>query len=437
VRDLLVQLVVYLSLPIIPFRPFLGLLVFSWLAYMRPQNLAWGLQWTHFSDWVAIATFLGLAYAVPTRREKLLTFRPQTILLIALWAWVGIALLQAVSPETGFERFELFSKVIVISLITTGLVRTYDRFRVLLLVIAFSLGLLGLKYALFALVRGGARFVRGPGGFMGDNNGLAMGLAMAVPLLWGIAMAEERRPIRVAAAVLAASCALAVVFTFSRGGLLALLTVAFLLMLHLKRPLVGGLVMVLVAIGLLQFTSEDVREAYLDRAATIQSYEEDSSAMGRIGEWKTAGRIFRDYPLTGVGPDNLRVVHRQYSDAKGYKVTHNAFFQFLVEAGLPATLLFVALVAVSIWRMQRLRAKAEIFWIGTYARVLQISLVGYLVGAAFLDMAYYDLFYHLVGLSVSLEVAAAAAGQPSPTKKADDAIEVPWWKRPLGSDPVA
>lgn len=433
-RNLLLQLVVYAALPVIPFRPFFGLLVFSWLAYMRPQDLAWGMGSTRFSHLVALATLLGLAVAVLLGREKLMTFRPQTFLLIALWAWVGLAYLRAVRPDFAVDRFELFGKVILISLITTGMVRTYDRFRALILVIVGSLGLLGLKYAVFGLVRGGVRFDEGPGGFMKDNNTFALAVCMALPLLWGLATVDRSRLVRMAAAGLAAFSVLTIAFTFSRGGLLALAVVASLMFFEFKRPLLGALAIGVAVAGFFLVPTEAFRESYFERASSIRSYEEDSSAMGRIREWETAGRIFRDYPLTGVGPHNLRAVYTQYSDADRYKVSHNSFLQFVVEAGLPAALLLLALLVVTIGRMQRLKSRTEVDWASTYARMLQISLVGFIVGGMFLDMAYFDLLYHLIGLSVCLEVAAAA-DQASPSQEVENKSELPWWKRPLHSHP--
>ena len=41
-RDALLMAVVYLSLPVILLQPYVGLLVYSWLGYMRPQALAFG-----------------------------------------------------------------------------------------------------------------------------------------------------------------------------------------------------------------------------------------------------------------------------------------------------------------------------------------------------------------------------------------------------------
>ena len=58
-------------------------------------------------------------------------------------------------------------------------------------------------------------------------------------------------------------------------------------------------------------------------------------------------------------------------------------------------------------------------WINDCAKMVEVSLVGYAVSGAFLSMSYFDLFYHLVAITVLLKVfvrrsvavaAAAAAG---------------------------
>ena len=59
-RDLIVMAVVIGSLPVILFRPFYGLLVYSWLAFMRPQDMTWGASRDlPLSQWVAIAMVIG------------------------------------------------------------------------------------------------------------------------------------------------------------------------------------------------------------------------------------------------------------------------------------------------------------------------------------------------------------------------------------------
>ena len=73
-RDLIVVGIVFASLPVIVFRPYFGLLVYGWLAYMRPQDMAWGASRTlPLSQVVAVALALGLVVALG--RERWLTLK--------------------------------------------------------------------------------------------------------------------------------------------------------------------------------------------------------------------------------------------------------------------------------------------------------------------------------------------------------------------------
>jgi hypothetical protein len=59
-RDVLVFAIVLFLLPTSIRRPFVGMLLFSWLAYMRPQDLCWGFARTmRMSFFVGVAMFLG------------------------------------------------------------------------------------------------------------------------------------------------------------------------------------------------------------------------------------------------------------------------------------------------------------------------------------------------------------------------------------------
>jgi putative inorganic carbon (hco3(-)) transporter len=429
VRDLAVLAVVFAALPVILFRPFLGLVVYSWLAYMRPQDMTWGMsRELPLSMWVALAMLLGIV--VTLGRERLATFRLQTVLMALLALWISVTVLTAVLPEMSKEVYGHYWKGILIAVLTTGLVRDRERFRTLLIVIAFALGFLGAKRGLVGLLQGGAQYNDGPGGFMKDNNSFALMLNMALPLLVGIATTDPRRWVRITAAVMAALTVPTILFTFSRGGLLTLCLVAGLLIWRSKsRWLVAG-VMAVALVGFVALTSDTVTEKYMRRAETIDDYQQDGSAMGRINAWKTSWYVFLDYPVFGVGPNNLAAVFQRYSPEPGrFRVAHNAYFQLLAECGLPALLLFLGAIGAALWRMQRLRGRTTQPWIETQARMFQISILGYLAGSMFLNMAYNEVIYHLVGLTVCLEVVAEAeALAEAPEEKVVE--DVPWWKRP-------
>lgn len=432
-RDLIVMAVVIGSLPVILFRPFYGLMVYSWLAFMRPQDMAWGASRDlPLSQWVAIAMVIGLVLAFG--RERLMTLKPQTVLLLLLAGWITLSTVLAVAPEMAQDIYGNYWKAILMTVLATGLVRDRRRLRLLLLLIVFSIGFLGAKRGLYGLARGGVRFDDGPGGFMSDNNSFALALNMILPLLVGLAIVEKQKIVRIAAAGAAALCLLSILFTFSRGGLVTLVVVGGLLIWHSQRRfLVAGL-LALGLSGFLLFTSDQMSQEYVERAQSIQNYEEDGSALGRINAWQTSWRVFLDYPLTGVGPNNLAAVYQRYSPgADRFRVAHNAYFQLLAECGLPALLLFLGALGVTWWRLQRLRDGGTASpWITVQARMFQISIAGYLVGSMFLNTAYSELIYYLIGLSVGLEVVARSEATDPVQATLPD---LPWWKQPAARQP--
>ncbi|HYH45151.1 MAG TPA: putative O-glycosylation ligase, exosortase A system-associated [Thermoanaerobaculia bacterium] len=422
-RDLIVLAIVFATLPVIVFRPYFGLLTYSWLAYMRPQDMTFGMsRWLPLSQWVALAMLVGIL--VTLGRERLITIKLQTVLLFLLILWISLTVMTAVLPEMSKEVYGHYWKGIAIALLTTGLVRDKERFRLLYLLIPFSIGFLGAKRGLVGLMRGGIQYNDGPGGLMSDNNSFALMLNMMLPLLVGIAVTDERKWVRVTAAVMAALCVPTIFFTFSRGGLVTLCVVSALLLWRSKhRFLVAGL-MAFALLGFLAFTSDAVTDKYLDRASTIDDYEEDGSAQGRLNAWKTSWYVFLDYPLVGVGPNNLATVFRRYSpEVDRFRVAHNAYFQILAESGFPALLLFLAAIGAALWRMEVVRKATVLPWVEVQARMLQVAIVAYMTGSMFLNTAYNELIYHLLALTVCLEVVASQTAEVREE-------EIPWWKRP-------
>jgi O-antigen ligase len=157
--------------------------------------------------------------------------------------------------------------------------------------------------------------------------------------------------------------------------------------------------------------------------------------VGRLNAWTTSWRVFLDYPVFGVGPNNLEVVHRNYSpDPERFRVSHNAYLQILCECGLPALLLFLGAIGATVWDLGRTRRGTRQAWVEVYARMFQISLLAYFIGSMFLSTAYSELLYQLIAMSVSLAVISQAEAAATETAAAPAlAPDEPWWKRPLPS----
>src|SRR5262245_61139833 len=128
-RDLFVTAVVLGSLPYCFRRPFAGLVVFSWLAYMRAQDLCWGFaRYQRFSYFVAIAMFSGIFLF---ERKRLFVPDLRNQLLLVLTAIVTVSAF-ATRYEVGplvINYYSEFVKIIAVALITTALVDTKERLR--------------------------------------------------------------------------------------------------------------------------------------------------------------------------------------------------------------------------------------------------------------------------------------------------------------------
>jgi len=418
VRDLFVALFVILSLPVCFRRPFIGLLVFTVLAYMRLQDLTWGFaRYQRWSYFVAIVTIAGFVLAKGERRFMLPDLR--CWLMVALVALVGASIVMSryFVPRDA-ESFVEFCKIVGVALFTTGVVRNRDYLRILLWVVALSFGFFGVKNGLAFLLSGGSLVIRdGPGGMLSDNNDFALALCMATPLLLHLGLSERRPILRRTALAMIPLTICTIIATHSRGAFLALGATALVLVWRSRNRVAGFSLMILVAVaGLIALPS-----SYKERILTIASFEEDSSARGRIEAWKVAGRMIAANPVLGVGYAQFQRNYRNYDpnaipvasadpEQRGTRVAHNSYLQIWAECGTPAFLIYLALLGITFTDLWRVRREAErryhTSWIISYAVMLEASMVAFLVGSFFLNRAQFDLFYHFVAIVIVFGVIA-------------------------------
>ena len=410
-RDVIFTLLIFGILPACYRRPLVGLLTFSWLAYMRTQDLCWGFarnqRWSFLIAGVMGAGFL----AAP--REKWFQSDP------ACWAMIGLFLWVAVSAFTssGWDEFMVrrlfeFGKIIVISLLTTAVVRKPQHLRVMVWVIALSFGFYGIKVGLSGVLSlGRVKVLQGPGGMLADNNDFSLALCMALPLLIHIGATETNKHLRRGIWLATPLTALTVIMTHSRGGFLSLMSVFFMLWWRSKNRLIGFCLA--VAAGMVALLV--VPDSYIERISTITSkegIESDGSAQGRLLAWGTAVRMAQGNPVLGVGLTNFeRNYHKYKANAwEESRVTHNAYLQIWAESGTGAFALYLFVLLYSWYRLVRLRKDAMRMyastWITHYCAMFEVSIVAFMVGSTFLNRATFDLFYTYVALAVCLEVMA-------------------------------
>ena len=409
-RDLFVSLFVVAALPVCYRRPLVGLLMFSLLAYMRLQDLAWGFaRYQRWSYYVALVTFAGF---LSNRRKDPIIWNLRTIIMMCLAAFLGVGLLFAHGEhEVELPPYLEFCKIIAVALFTTSVVQSRDHLRCIVWVIAMSLGFYGVKNGIAGVISlGSMKILQGPGGMLKDNNDFALAMVMAVPLLFHLYTSERREILRKGALLMVPPTIITVMLTHSRGAALSMVFALGILVWRSRNRFAGIAVGVCLAMAAVAFAPK----SYVKRLETLKNVEEDGSAMGRINAWKVAGRMVKASPVFGVGLARFQLSYldfepnpsdQQLAGKGGTRVAHNSYFQIWAEGGTPALLMYLSLIFLSFFDLWRTRWRAKRLyhasWILSYCTMFEASLAALSSSAARSSTAPTStLFYHYVAIIV-------------------------------------
>ncbi|MYM89531.1 putative O-glycosylation ligase, exosortase A system-associated [Rugamonas sp. FT82W] len=406
-RDILITLIIFGSLPLILRNPVNGVLMWVWISVMNPHTQSWGFAATFpFAYIVAIATLFSLACS---RLPKTLPVSPITYTLIVLILWMNVTTLFAMFPETAYAQWSKVMKIMLMSLVTMMVIRTRDDVHRLMWVLAMSLGYYGVKGGLFTIRSGGVDRVWGPEGtFIGDNNEIALALIMTIPLLRYLQLRSGGRWLRLALGAAMLLSALAALGSYSRGALLAIAAMIVVMWSKSRHKLAGGLMLaVLVPLALLFMP-----ERWSERMDSIGAYQEDESAMGRINAWYMAWNLAKDR-FFGGGFDiaEPRAFFLYAPDPHDIHAAHSIYFQALGEHGFVGLALYLLLLGLTwrsaAWIARHSLDRPELEWAQQLATMIQASFVGFAVGGAFLSLLYFDVPYYLMAVIIATRVLVA------------------------------
>jgi O-antigen ligase len=236
-------------------------------------------------------------------------------------------------------------------------------------------------------------------GHMANPNQLAMIMAVTVPwslFLWTRSKGFWRHILLVAAGLQVS----AIVATHSRGGALGLGAAMITYALLSQNKARAMALVVIAAIALAIFAPK----SFWERTGTIETYEMDASAMGRIQSWETGFKAFRDHPLLGIGADNYHLSWNIYTprNVREHAYTaHNMWMQVLVELGLVGITAFTTmflLIVAGLWRARKNPV------CGGEARTILSSLCALLVCGTTGGYAFNWFFYMVLGLAGAIIV---------------------------------
>lgn len=400
-RDFVVLAIVFGALPFILRRPDVGILVWSWIGYMNPHRLSWGVaRELPLAAITAGALLLGLLLSRETKRIPMTSL---TIVWLSFVLWVCMTTLFAFAPDLASEQLKKVLKIQLVAFITVMLMNSKERLNALIIVIVFSLGFYGVKGGIFTILTGGNHKIWGPDDtFIGGNNEIGLALIMTFPFMYYLRSISSNAWIRFSMLVAMGFTALTIVATYSRGAFLAASVMAIYLALKSNKRILAGMTLIILAPIIFAFMPEQ----WHGRIATIQHYDQDQSANERINSWWFAFNLAKANPFLGGGFEAFRPeLFAKYAPHPEIVFdAHSIYFEVLAEHGFVGLGLFLTLGWLTLrsasWIVRTTKNSADLKWHHDLAAMTQVSLVGYAVGGLFLGLAYFDLYYHLIGITV-------------------------------------
>ena len=401
-RSILIFIAVMSSVPAILFKAHVGVLVWAWVSYMNPHRLTFGMAYDFpFLDIIAIATAIALIFS-PERKN--LPNHPVLWLLVFFYLWTCVTTLFAVNPLDANEKWIKFSKIMLFTFLSIVLLGSKNRLHAFIWIICISIGFYGLKGGFFTATTGGVNIVWGPeGSFFGDNNHMALTLITTLPLLRYLSITAPHRYLRLIALFSILFFLAAIFGSQSRGAFLAAGTMLGFLVIRSNRRVLAMGLGAFAVIAAAVFMPPEWRE----RMEGIGDFADDPSARGRMDMWAYTFRVTDDSPVVGGGflvhySPQLRARHLP-SGTTG-RAVHSIYFEVLGEHGYVGFFLFILTAATAFFACGTIirlsRDYPELSWAKELAPMLQTSLVGFGVGGAFLNLATFDLYYHILAIVV-------------------------------------
>lgn len=393
------------SLPLIFISPFNGILVWYVFSLGNFHTLIWGGPFSalNYAYVIALATCTSWLFSRTEKKQLPLTPLVVLTLLFALWVTFTSFFALAPSPDV-WAKWTLILKILFMCLVGFALTTTKERVNQLIWAVALTLGVWGVKGAVWSLLHGGAG-IHGPdGGPLSDNNDFGLGLVLIPPLLFYHWQLSTNRLLRNGLLVLVFFVTLAIVFTYSRGALVGLCAMATVFWLRSRAKLATGLLILLAAVSIYSFAPKE----WFGRMETIQTYEADQSAMSRINLWKISLRIAELHPVTGGGfrvtywpaITNKMLIGTDLPKLRIPRAPHSIYFEVLSEHGWIGLALFLMIGVYSwlncSWLIRSSRRRPDLAWANTLGRTGQPVLVGYAAAGAFASQAYLDEYWCVI-----------------------------------------
>jgi len=343
------------------YQPFWGLLLYYFLAVLRPQYLwSWALpfewRWSLFAGLIVIGTSLMNA------RRTLLGAQTNTIMWLAgiYGILFGISCLTAHNPAISEPWVIDAAKVLIMVILGSLIINQLWQVWLLVAATAAALGYIAFNINHMYFFQSGRLdiFHHGYGGL--DNNGAGLFLAMGIPLAMcfiGMRYTAKRRWAFILAGMATLLIMHSVMMTYSRGAMLAAgVGVAWMVWNHRPRSqaVAGGVALVLL---ISVMAGPQIRERFM----STTDFQQDASAQSRLDSWSAGWKLAWVNPITGLGVRNSAMFVQNYGADKQGRTIHSVYLQIAADSGIPAAAVYMAILVISFFMLNRCRRMAANF----------------------------------------------------------------------------
>jgi probable O-glycosylation ligase (exosortase A-associated) len=412
--------VMFLGLvPLTIISPFIGVLIWTWMSIMAPQELIFGFAAE--IRWGLIIGFVTIFAWLVSRESKNLVPNMTAALIILFSVWLTLTTQTALSQELAWVKWDWVIRIMGLAVIAAPMITSKVRVHAMVWILTLSVGYFGAKGGASVLVNGGSEgdIVIGTTlGGLGDRNQLALALAMTLPLVYYLYLQSEKLWIRRGLLFALILTVFAILGTYSRGGLLGLAAVAGMMFLRSRARLTTGLILVVaIPIALLFMPAE-----WWGRMSSIGEYEDDSSAVNRLEIWAVCAKIGIS-SLFGGGfsaSEDPRVV-MMFDAVARWRAPHSIYLEVFGEHGVIGMAIWSSIMLLgwfnARWLARKAHQKPGLAWAADFGRMAQASLAAYFVAGAFLSMGYWtETFLLLVAIAGARQTVARILRAPSGRK---------------------
>lgn len=385
--------ILLVGLALITLRPKLGLYLSTAAAY---SGIASSVLQGLFLPLILLTTFAWILNLLSSKDEQLVSV-PQNKLLILWGAIMLSSSLYAVDIETSMNSLYGFAKYLFFYFLIINLVNSWNSIRQFIW-IATATGFLMMLYGIYAYIFSDTVHDFRLISFVEDPNSLAIKLVPLVAFSYILIKTEHRLILKVLSFLFLISMATAILFTLSRGGLLALFTVLFLIGLkegQKRKSFVIILGLIVLAILIVPW------DLFLPRIKSISKLTSDVSIIQRLKILKGGVAMFFDHPLFGVGVGNFLTYSKIYTNTLIHRVAHNSYLEVAAETGILGITFFLALLLMTLkqlrtcWKyLESINSKYHYYPLG-----IMIGMIGFMVHSLFLSEQYNVSLFIVLALS--------------------------------------